>query len=114
MAKQTGLGDYLAVDDSGGTARDISNDVTSIQIQTPQALIDTLRGFNPWVETADFDHHGYGLVEVVGPDSRVAVTDSGVDCGSVRGQRPGDDFGGEVWPVTLQPGEDVGSVVLLG
>ena len=40
MAKQTGLGDYLAVDDSGGTARDISNDVTSIQIQTPQAPID--------------------------------------------------------------------------
>ena len=28
MAKQSGLGDYLAVDDSGGSARDISNDVT--------------------------------------------------------------------------------------
>lgn len=42
MAKQTGLGDYLAVDDSGGTARDISNDVTSIQIETPQALIDVM------------------------------------------------------------------------
>ena len=29
MAKQSGLGDYLAVDDSGGSARDISNDVTN-------------------------------------------------------------------------------------
>ena len=28
MAKQTGLGDYLAVDDSGGSLRDISNDIT--------------------------------------------------------------------------------------
>lgn len=40
MAKQTGLGDYLAVDDSGGTARDISNDATSVQVSTPQGLID--------------------------------------------------------------------------
>ena len=30
---------------------------------TPQALIDALRGINPWVDQADFDHHGYGLVE---------------------------------------------------
>ena len=30
---------------------------------TPQAIIDTLRGLNPWVDQADFDHHGYGLVE---------------------------------------------------
>ena len=29
----------------------------------PQAIIDTLRGLNPWVDQADFDHHGYGLVE---------------------------------------------------
>lgn len=40
MAKQTGLGDYLAIDDHGGTARDISNDVTSISINTPQNLQD--------------------------------------------------------------------------
>jgi alkaline phosphatase D len=31
--------------------------------QTDPALIDTLRGFNPWVDVADFDHHGYGVVE---------------------------------------------------
>lgn len=40
MAKQSGLGDYLAVDDSGGTLRDISNDVNSVQVSTPQGLID--------------------------------------------------------------------------
>jgi len=30
---------------------------------TSPALIDSLRGLNPWVDVADFDHHGYGLVE---------------------------------------------------
>ncbi len=41
MAKQSGLGDYLAVDDSGGTARDISNDVTNVDFNIPQNLIDS-------------------------------------------------------------------------
>jgi len=40
MAKQTGLGDYLAVDDSGGTPRDISNDVTSYSISVPQNMFE--------------------------------------------------------------------------
>ena len=40
MAKQTGLGDYIAVDDSGGTARDISDNVTNFDITVNQALID--------------------------------------------------------------------------
>tara|TARA_Y100000401_G_scaffold113247_1_gene113694 strand:- start:1456 stop:1872 length:417 start_codon:yes stop_codon:yes gene_type:complete len=40
MAKQSGLGDYIAVDDSGGSARDISNDVTNIDVSIPQNLID--------------------------------------------------------------------------
>ena len=31
---------------------------------TPQVIIDTLRGVNPWVDQADFDHHGYGLAKV--------------------------------------------------
>ena len=31
---------------------------------TPQSIIDALRGINPWVDQADFDHHGFGLVEV--------------------------------------------------
>jgi alkaline phosphatase D len=29
---------------------------------TSPALIDTLRGINPWVDQADFDHHGYGRI----------------------------------------------------
>ena len=40
MAKQTGLGDYIAVDDSGGTARDISSDVTSLSIGNSQNLLE--------------------------------------------------------------------------
>jgi alkaline phosphatase D len=30
--------------------------------RTDPAIIEALRGFNPWVDQADFDHHGYGLV----------------------------------------------------
>ena len=40
MAKQSGLGDQLLVDDNGGTARDISNDVTSHTLNLPQNLQD--------------------------------------------------------------------------
>ncbi len=28
---------------------------------TPPAIVDTLRALNPWVDQADFDHHGYGV-----------------------------------------------------
>ena len=41
MAKQPGLGDYLAVDDSGGSARDISNDIGDYGINISQELIET-------------------------------------------------------------------------
>ncbi len=40
MAKQSGLGDYVAVDDSGGSARDISNDISSYTINTPQNMYE--------------------------------------------------------------------------
>ena len=40
MAKQTGLGDYIAVDDSGGTARDLSTDITNYDISIAQNTID--------------------------------------------------------------------------
>lgn len=40
MAKISGLGDTVSVDDSGGTARDISNDVTDFSINIPQNLLD--------------------------------------------------------------------------
>ncbi len=39
MAKQSGMGDYFAVDDSSGSLRTISNDVTSIGVNVGQALI---------------------------------------------------------------------------
>lgn len=41
MAKQTGLGDILKVDDSGGTLRTISNDIVDYGINIAQELIDT-------------------------------------------------------------------------
>lgn len=40
MSKVTGLGDRFQLDDSGGTLRDISSTVDSVQVQTSQGLID--------------------------------------------------------------------------
>lgn len=41
MAKETGLGwTTFSVDDSGGTARDIRNDVTALPFTTPRAVFD--------------------------------------------------------------------------
>jgi alkaline phosphatase D len=42
---------------------------------TDPSIIETLKGINPWVDQADFDHHGYGKV--------VATKDS-FDCEMVR------------------------------
>jgi len=46
--------------DAGGGVTIKGNDQNP---STSPALIDSLRGLNPWVDVADFDHHGYGLVE---------------------------------------------------
>lgn len=41
MAKSTGLGQTtLSVDDAGGTARDIRNDITNWQMSTPRGVQD--------------------------------------------------------------------------
>lgn len=41
MAKESGLGwSVLSVDDSGGTLRDIRNDITNLAISTPRAVQD--------------------------------------------------------------------------
>ena len=40
MAKISGLGDYFAVDDSGGTLRDISTDIRSLDVNIAQNLLD--------------------------------------------------------------------------
>jgi alkaline phosphatase D len=42
---------------------------------TDPAIIETLRGINPWVKAADFDHHGFG---------EVTATQSSFDCKLVR------------------------------
>ena len=41
MAKQAGLGDYIAVDDSGGNIRDLSDNITSYEIANTQNLLDS-------------------------------------------------------------------------
>jgi hypothetical protein len=42
MPKQSGLGwTTLSVDDSGGTARDIRNDITNFEFSTPRAVQET-------------------------------------------------------------------------
>ena len=46
--------------DAGGGVTIPGNDANP---KTPQGLIDALRGFNPGVDNAEFDHHGYGLVK---------------------------------------------------
>ncbi|MGD2042021.1 MAG: hypothetical protein PVJ28_00105 [Acidimicrobiia bacterium] len=40
MAKTSGLGSTVTVDDSGGTGRDISTDVTEFNFATPKAVTD--------------------------------------------------------------------------
>jgi alkaline phosphatase D len=42
---------------------------------TPSAIIDALRGINPQVDSADFDHHGFGSV---------VATQKGLTCEMVR------------------------------
>lgn len=40
MAKVTGIGFSVAVDDAAGTARTITNDITNLSISTPRAELD--------------------------------------------------------------------------
>lgn len=40
MAKETGLGMVVIIDDSGGSARTISNDITNLDISIPKAVQD--------------------------------------------------------------------------
>ena len=40
MAKQSGLGDYFAVDNSAGSLKDISNDIRSLDVNIAQNLLD--------------------------------------------------------------------------
>jgi alkaline phosphatase D len=63
-------------------------------------VIDALRGINPWVDQADFDHHGYGLVtasqtsfdvtlkrlKTIKKRSREALSSQGFSYSVARGQ----------------------------
>ncbi len=40
MVKESGLGYSVSVDDSGGSARDISNDITNFTMNTPRGVQD--------------------------------------------------------------------------
>ena len=40
MAKESGMGMTISIDDSGGTARAIGNDITQVQITMPSAVQD--------------------------------------------------------------------------
>jgi len=42
---------------------------------TDPGIIEALRGINPWVKAADFDHHGFG---------EATATQSSFDCKLVR------------------------------
>jgi alkaline phosphatase D len=46
--------------DAGGGVIIPGNDANP---NTDPGIIDALRSINPWVDQADFDHHGYALVE---------------------------------------------------
>ena len=46
--------------DAGGGTIIKGNDANP---KTDPGLINALRGINPWVDQADFDHHGYGRIE---------------------------------------------------
>ena len=45
MAKESGIGMSIAVDDSGGSARTISNDITNFDFSTPRGVQD-VTGFD--------------------------------------------------------------------
>jgi alkaline phosphatase D len=77
VRRDDGAGDSVALEFVGGSVTSLSLGETNLNAgggvvipgndanpSTAPALIDALRGINPWVDQADFDHHGYGLAKV--------------------------------------------------
>jgi alkaline phosphatase D len=73
---QMGLGKSVALEFVGGsttsnTFGEIDLPIGNGQVlkgndanpRTDPAIINALRGINPWVDQADLDHHGFGLVK---------------------------------------------------
>jgi alkaline phosphatase D len=80
-----GAGESVAVEFVGGsiTSRGIGEGEAGLlpgndrNPNTSPALINLLRGLNPWTDQADLDHHGY---------ARVTATQQRFDCEFVRMQ----------------------------
>jgi alkaline phosphatase D len=80
-----GAGESVAVEFVGGsiTSRGIGEGEAGLlpgndrNPNTSPALINLLRGLNPWTDQADLDHHGY---------ARVTATQQRFDCELVRMQ----------------------------
>ena len=77
MRTQNGDGETVALEFVGGGVTSQNFGETDLPIgggqilkgndanpNTDQGIIDALRGINPWVDQADFDHNGFGLVKV--------------------------------------------------
>ena len=77
MRTQNGDGESVALEFVGGGITSQNFGETDLPIgggqvlkgndanpSTDQGIIDALRGINPWVDQADFDRHGFGLVNV--------------------------------------------------
>jgi alkaline phosphatase D len=73
---QGGLGKSVALEFVGGSITSTNFGETDLPIgpgqvlkgndaapRTDPAIINALRAINPWVDQADFDHHGFGLVK---------------------------------------------------
>jgi alkaline phosphatase D len=75
VRRNMGAGESVAVEFVGGSITSTNFGEANINAggvtlpgndanpQTSPAIIDALRSINPWVDQADFDHHGYALVE---------------------------------------------------
>jgi alkaline phosphatase D len=73
-----GSGPSVAVEFVGGSITSQNLGETDVVIpgndanpNTPPAVFDALRSFNPWIDNGDLDHHGYAIVE---------ATRTGFDC----------------------------------
>ena len=85
-----GTGDPVAVEFVGGSVTSAGLGETDLPAgggvvikgndknpHTDPSIIEALKGINPWVDQADFDHHGYG---------KVLATKDAFDCQMVRMQ----------------------------
>jgi alkaline phosphatase D len=57
------VGGSISAPGLGEGAGGILPDADPYNPKTPEGIIDVLRSTNPWAADAEFDHHGYGLVE---------------------------------------------------